>query len=264
MGLGDWAGLVRGRSDTFADLQVTIPVAQAGASWSGPFRVVASDGHQYFVKSLDTCPPGQEASIAIERIVAEVGRLIGAPVCTTSLIRIPSELAGWEPRPGVALREGLAHASLALDRADEQGRPHLAARSQDDNRRRHVGVYALYDWCVGTDAQWLYDIDNDRTLYSHDHGLYFPPVGMGLWTRQDLIASVDMPNELSDARQGLDPSAVEEVAAALDAVDRNDLVSVMNSVPFSWPVTNEDLEALGWFLEYRTPMVANRVRALIK
>lgn len=262
MALTDWSGLVRDRSDSFTDLQMVIPVAPAGGTWSGPFRVVASDGRQYFVKSLDTCPAGQEASIAIERIVAEAGRLIGAPVCTTNLIRIPFALAGWEPRPGVQLREGLAHASLALDRADEQGRPQLSARGQDDNRRRHVGVYALYDWCFGTDAQWLYDIDSDRTVYSHDHGLYFPPVGQGLWTRQDLITAADAPHELPDPREGLDPSAVDNIAASLEAVNRDDLVSIMRSVPSSWPVSDDDLEALGWFLEYRAPLVAERVRAL--
>src|SRR5262249_30054216 len=100
------------------------PNAPAGGSWSGPFRVIASDGQQYLVKSLDTCPVGEKASLAIERIVAEVGRLIGAPVCKTSLIRIPAALAGsWEPRPGVPLTAGLAHASLALNHVDEFDRP---------------------------------------------------------------------------------------------------------------------------------------------
>jgi hypothetical protein len=261
--LTEWSGLVRARTDTFDDLRMTGPVAPSGGSWSGPFRVIASDGNQYFVKSVDTCPPGQQASVAIEHIVAGVGRLIGAPVCTTSLIRIPLALAGWEPRPGIPITEGLAHASLALSHCDEQGRPALAARGQDDNRRRHVGAYALYDWCVGADAQWLYDLDRDRTLYSHDHGLYFPPAHQGYWTQPDMIAGVDIPHELPDPRNDLLASAVDEVAAALDAVKRDELASILNSVPSSWPVTDEDLEALGWFLERRAPAVALRVRALI-
>jgi hypothetical protein len=93
--LADWSGLVADRSDAFDNLQMVAAVGPSGGSWSGPFRVIASDQRQYFVKSLDTCPAGQEASIAIERIVAEVGRLIDAPVCFTSLIRIPSAFEGW-------------------------------------------------------------------------------------------------------------------------------------------------------------------------
>lgn len=261
--LADWSGLVRARTNDFDALLVLAPVARAGGTWSGPFRATASDGHDYFVKSLDTTPPGEGASLAVEFIVAEVGRLIGAPVCQTSLIRIPQAIAGWEPRPGTPLKAGLAHASRALVRADEQGRPRLAARAQDDNRHRHVGVYALYDWCCGADAQWLYDLDNDSTLYSHDHGLYLPPAGKGGWTIPDLVASADTPSALPDPRDGLSPAAISKFAAALDAVDRAGLVSIMNRVPLSWPVGDDELDALGWFLEHRAPVVAQRLRALV-
>lgn len=261
--LGDWSGLVTGRTDDFDALLLIAPVAGAGGSWSGPFRATASDGHDYFVKSLDMTPPGEGASLAVEFVVAEVGRLIGAPVCHTSLIKIPQAIAGWEPRPGTPLGAGLAHASRALERADEQGRPRLAARTQDDNRHRHVGVYALYDWCCGADGQWLYDLDNDRTLYSHDHGLYLPPAGKGGWTIPDLVASADVPFELPDPRDGLSPTAIDQVAAALDAVDRASLGLIMNRVPASWPVADDELDALGWFLEHRAPAVAQRLRALV-
>lgn len=255
-----WSGLVRDRDDDFEALQVILPVAPAGTTWSGPFRVTASDNQDYFVKSLDVCPPGQGASLVIERVVAKAGELIGAPVCRTSLIRIPDEIAGWEPRPGVALQAGLAHASLALERADEMGRPSLYGRDQDDNRRRHVGVYALFDWCCGTDAQWLYDLDNDRTIYSHDHGLYLPPVGEGAVTEEALVREIDQPYELPDSRDGLLPHALDETAASLDAVRREDLMAILNAVPASWPVTDQVLETLGWFLESRAPAVAQRLR----
>ncbi|MBV9143331.1 MAG: hypothetical protein JO115_20845 [Pseudonocardiales bacterium] len=209
--LTEWSGLVRARTDDFDDLLLVAPVAGAGGSWSGPFRATASDGYDYFVKSLDTTPSGEGASLAVKFVVADVGRLIGAPVCYTSLIKIPQAIAGWEPRPGTPLKAGLAHASRALERADEHGRPRLAARARDDNRHRHVGVYALYDWCCGADAQWLYDLDNDRTLYSHDHGLYFPPAGKGGWTILDLVAFADTPSVLPDPCDGLSPTAIKLV-----------------------------------------------------
>jgi hypothetical protein len=139
----------------------------------------------------------------------------------------------------------------------------LASRSNDDNRRRHVGVYALYDWCFGADQQWLYDLDDDRALYSHDHGLYFPPPGSGSWTRDELVAHAREPHQLSDSPTDLAADAVEDVATAVEAVTRADLVKIMSSIPASWPVSNDDLEALGWFLEHRAAGVADRVRKLV-
>jgi hypothetical protein len=108
---GGWETLIASRTDSGPSLSIAATVSGAGGSWAGPFRVIGSDGNDWFVKSLETCPTGEEVSIAIEHIVARVGKLIGAPVCETSLIRIPPDIAGWEPKPGVPLAEGWAHAS---------------------------------------------------------------------------------------------------------------------------------------------------------
>jgi hypothetical protein len=86
---------------------------------------------------------------------ADVGSLSASGSDPTSAtirsIRIPQTFDGWEPQPGVPIHAGLAHASLALDHADEQGRRQLSARAHDDNAARHVELCALYDWCCGED-----------------------------------------------------------------------------------------------------------------
>jgi hypothetical protein len=74
---------------------------------------------------------------------------------------------------------------------------------------------------------------------------------------------VDEPNELADPSDGLAPEAIRRVSEALERIDRDALVKVVRGVPASWPVTHDDLETLGWFLEHRAPAVAARVRALI-
>lgn len=224
--------------------------------------MTASDGRDYFVKARETCPPGQEASLAVEQVVSRVGELIGAPVCESTLIRIPADLAGWAPYAGgPVLREGLAHASLAIEHAEFR-RPPLDFRLSDDNARRHAGVYALCDWCFSCDEQWLYDQDDEQAVYSHDHGLYFPPLGQGRWTRDALVAEADTPHQWGDPRKDLSATACHDVANALDHIRRENLVEVLCSIPASWPVSHEDLEAIGWFLEHRAPAVASRVRAL--
>lgn len=257
-----WEDLVGGRDDNFDDLQVIAP-EPSERTWSGPFRAIASDNNSYFVKSLATCPLDEGASLATERIVAQAGLLIGSPVCRTSLIRIPSEIAGYEVRPGVRLQEGLAHASLAVDQA-EMVRQRLGARASDDNASRHVGVYALYDWCFGADQQWLYDLEADRTIFSHDHGLYLPPAGMGSWSIVGMRGVVDVPHVLPDPTTGLSASALMETASALEAVDVASLVPILNSIPASWPVTDDELAVVGWFLHRRAASVAARLRTLVE
>jgi hypothetical protein len=261
--LEDWAGLVHGRTDDFNKLNLLAPEPLSGSpSAGGPFRATASDKQTYFVKSLDTCLGGQEPSLAVEQIVAQVGRLIGAPVCKTSLIRIPSAFQGFEVySQRRRLTPGLAHASLALEHAEDV-RPALDARTKDDNSRRHVGLYALYDWCFGMDQQWLLDLDSDRATYSHDHGLYFPPLTQAGWSQEELISRADEPHELPDPRDGLLREEAKWVAMVIEQVSRDDLAGILRAVPASWPVSNTDLEVLGWFLEHRAAGVAERVRSL--
>jgi hypothetical protein len=261
--LTDWSGLVCGRTDSFNSLTVIKPMVPAASFWSGPFRVTASDQRDYWVKSLETCPPGHGPSLAIEQIVSRVGRLIGAPVCETSLIRIPADLDGWQPYLGVPIRAGLAHASLSIERA-MFGRRTLEQRDANDNQRRHVGVYALYDWCIGADEQWLYDLADDHAVWSHDHGLYLPPAGSGFWNRHDLVVKADEDHSWRDPPVGLSAAAANDVADALEKIDRPTLAGVLCSIPAAWPVSDEDLEAVGWFLEHRAPAVASRLRALVR
>jgi hypothetical protein len=261
--LSDWSGLVRGRTDDFDELYVQVPdVTSTVPSSAAPFRATASDGLTYFVKSLDTCADDAQMSLAVEQIVAGLGCMIGAPVCKSTLIRIPEAIAGWAPHPGRRpLRPGLAHASLALDHAEDVG-PELEARTKDDNGRRHVGLYALYDWCYGMDRQWLLDLDQDQTIYSHDHGLYFPPHSRPGWTNEQLVNCVDEPHVLPDPPSGLEAEETKRIALAIERVDREDLAGILRAVPESWPVPDVQLEALGWFLERRAPGVAERLRSL--
>jgi hypothetical protein len=257
-----WVSRLGGRSNDIEYASIALIEGGAAASMNGPFRVTASDGKSYFVKALDAVPRQFHQTIAIEYIVAGAGRLIGAPVCETRIIAIPESLAGFEVRPGAFLSKGLAHASLALNHADEAGRPYLASRSQDDNRRRHAGVYALFDWCFGTDNQWLYDLDDDRRLYSHDHGLYLPP-NNGTIDALSLQTRVNEPHALPDPANDVDPYELERLAGALDALDEEAVARLLRGVPTSWPVSDHSLGVLGWFLCERAPAVAARLQNLI-
>jgi hypothetical protein len=152
----------------------------------------------------------------------------------------------------------LAHASLAL--SDAQELRQLEYRDRDDNPRRHAGVFALYDWCWGADDQWLHCESDDRKLYSHDHGMYVPDGPA--WTEATLLARVGEPHPLGYEARGLDAVALSGFADRLENVRRGEIAKVMSSVPASWPMSDGELEAFGFFLERRAPAVAARLRAL--
>ncbi len=254
--LEDWRGLVRGRIDAHDGLVVDMPLAPSPTGGSGTFLAVASDRQRWWVKPLNNLQ-GPMVTVT-EQLVGRAGALIGAPVCDVALVLIPSELVGWEFRHDAKLEAGLAHASLAVDDALEVRQ--LEYRDRDDNRRRHAGVVALYDWCWGQDDQWLHCESDDRRLYSHDHGMYLP--NGPAWSAASLIANVAEPHLPGYPTSGLDGAALTDYAKRLEEITRDDIVALLSAVPASWPVSDQDLEALGYFLERRAPTVAARLRAL--
>jgi hypothetical protein len=175
------------------------------------------------------------------------------------VVQIPSELTGWEFRPGLSLEAGFAHGSLAVTHAVENHQ--LSHAERDDNATRHVGVFALHDWCWGGDSQWLYAESEDRRVYSHDHGWYFPESGNN-WTIESLDARADDTHVGTWPSDELDHDEIDRMADALRTVERSDLLEIMGEIPETWPATDEELEALGCFLEHRASGVAERLLRL--
>lgn len=257
--LDAWRGRISGRTDPTNAVQLRLCIAPNAGSASGSFQAIGRDSQTYFVK-----PPGRPdlaKSLVTEMVVAGVGQMIGAPVCDWALVEITSALLPFEYQPGYMLQAGVGFATVAVPPAVIEERPYLAYRSNDDNAARHAGVFALYDWCWGSDQQWLHRVSDDWRLYSHDHGWYLPPFGPD-WTISQLQSTVDEPHELPDDPSGLDDPALAELSSRLRAVTREDLAELLNKVPASWPVSDAELEVLGWYLERRAEPVAIRLEAL--
>jgi hypothetical protein len=62
----------------------------------------------------------------------------------------------------------------------------------------------------------------------------------------------------------LDLGEAERLGGVLEAISHIELAPVLNSVPASWPVTDQELDCLGWFLERRATGVAARLRGLTR
>jgi len=252
-----WTGLLAGRTDPPVTPTIVLPIAPSTAGGSGTFLAADEAGQRWWVKPLNN-QQGPVVTVT-ESIVATAGALIGAPTCQAAVVRLPAEIAGWSFRAGATIEPGFAHASAAVPDAVEDRR--LLHRLSDDNARRHAGVLAIYDWCWGGDDQWLYSVSRDSQLFSHDHGWYLPDVGP-TWDRASLEAAVDLPHELSGDRVGLDVVEVARLSQRLRTLTRQELIDTLSMIPASWPVPDTDLEALGWFLERRSALVAERLDVL--
>lgn len=255
----DWNGLVRQRADPIDGISMVLPVRPSDAGGSGTFLARCSDETYRWIKPHNNLQGGKV--VVSELLVGSVGNLLGAPVCDTCVVRIPQEMEGWQFRPGSRLSAGFGCGSAMVPGAVETR--DLSNRSEDDNRRRHAGVFALYDWCWGSDDQWLISTALQNACYSHDHGWYFPPAGPD-WSSAELLRTVREPHLPEQPEGGLDRGELERLAQALMGITRAQLRDVLVRVPNSWPVTDEDLETMGYYLESRAPAVADRLRGLAR
>ncbi len=147
-----WSGCLADRKDPNNATRIELPIRQSSGSGSGTFLAADSSNTQWWVKPLNN-KQGERVTVT-EAIVAAVGKLIEAPICECEIVFLPPEIEGWEFCPGFQIKSGFAHASQAITSAVEHRS--LKYRAKDENSQRHVGTFALYDWCWGGDDQWLY------------------------------------------------------------------------------------------------------------
>lgn len=254
----EWQGLVRGRTDDGIALSLRAPLGQGTPTAASPFMGLLDDGEQWWVKAPF---PGMTRALVTELVVGKVGAMIGAPVCQVEAVHIPPALLPHEVAPGKPLVAGIGSATRNLEGTITEIRGSLNRRFDDDNTVRHAGVYALVDWCFGSDHQWLQRIDEDWELHSHDHGWFLPPSGPD-WTEASLTAEVYQAQVLPDDPSGLNSDELERLAGALTSLTREQLCATLLTIPAGMNVSDSELECLGWFLETRAPEVATRLRGL--
>ena len=255
--LADWRGELAGRrmDDARVTARAPMPKRPAGGG-SRPLLVLADDGRQYWLKPINN--PQRPIIPVVEQIVGRCGALIGAPVRPVEIVVIPEDLAGFEIYPGYVLATGIAHGSLHLDAAQlAWGLEHA---ERNENRSRYLEIVALYDWCQGDDPQWLYQTgaNADYEYYSHDHGEYL--LSRGEWTLDAIMTVVDEPRILAPPLSASSLSGFTELADRIASITREHLIEVLSAIPSSWPVSDTQLELLGFFLERRRDAVVTRVQ----
>ena len=244
-----------------------LEVPEEPLGMNAPILVLAEDDQWYWIK----CPSDRihrgvpDRSLINEQVVSACGQLLDAPVRQTRLLQVPEGIAG-QPIGLIAgrpreLAPGIVHGSLHLEEAEFEKDYQPPHGTRDDNRRRHLNFYALWDWCWGEDRQWLHDTADDYRTYSHDHGLFLPEAGW--WSEDDLHANVHEPHTAPHLITQFEPSQVDTLRDRLESIESDQLLDILAGLPTAWGANDRDLETLGWFLDVRRHDVAQRLSRMV-
>lgn len=253
--LESWHGALAQRQRGTAAASVRALIRSYG---DGSFAslVITDTRSRYWVKVIGN-PQGDQVLVT-ETVVAGAGRLIGAPVRPTALLTIPLSLDGTQygPTRRESWHAGVAHASLHLDGALEDD--HILHPRRGSNPQRRARLLVLWEWCLGADAQWLYETSSSDAIWSFDHGFWLGGEGSD-WDIPTLTRLVREPWPWADKTAGIDADEALRCASRLRTVTVEEILDVLAAVPVAWGVPDSDLEALGWFLYNRRSTVADRV-----
>ena len=156
------------------------------------------------------------------------------------------------------LEEGWAHGARAVEGAVETHQ--LDHRSDDSNAVRQAGFFAMYDWLLGGDPQWLYAPGEKNAYYQHDCGHYFPAPPD--WTPEGLRGAMAQPNPLGQSSEGLDQAELARLANALDALTRQEIADALANMDTIWPIDAAHVDAVVDVADGRRSEVATRLRTL--
>lgn len=246
------------RSEDSADATIIATVQQSDAG-SRPLLCIADDGQPYWVKFSNN--PQSTQTLVPEVVVPALAALIDAPTITPVRLAVPNDLVGatYDNAGLYRIPPGLAHGSPLVESvtAREDALDHVL---RDDNQRRIAALLVMWDWCMGADPQWLYDENINGSIWSFDHGFWLN-TGEGPWTESALrtLSTQRWPFE-EPIPHGLDSSTFLQVAARLDEIRAEDVLSAVSHVPRQWEASDAVLEALAWCLYTRKPGVAARAR----
>lgn len=241
-----------------AELAATLQVSRAG---SAPMLCAADDGERYWVKFPGN-PQGTQ-TLVVEAVVAEMGKLMGAPVLDAVRLKVPDAWVGspYGPDGLHKIEPGLAHGSPLIETVSAREDVLTFAR-RDGNARRIPRLIVLWDWAMGEDEQWLYDEDANSSIWSFDHGWWLD-AAHGPWTSAGLATVASQPWEMpGEIPRSIHPEEFFEAADAIEAISEEQVSLAVSRVPRSWEPDDALLGDLAATVHSRRSGVAARARAL--
>lgn len=216
---------------------------------SNPIKVKCDDGKIYVVKGKKSA--GRQ--IINDQIVARLGSHIDAPVGRPAIVNIPQELIDIQPNHFEDFDAGTAHGTEFVEDCFDS----YDLRSIDDNRIRLLTLALLFGWTHANDQQFIYKRPSPYTVYSVDHGHFFP--NQPNWRVQDLE------NDLSAI---LDPYfnqchfLADELNIVYDILNNVTEEAIVQAVAFpryEWGITSEEKLGMINYLKKRKKELQNHL-----
>jgi len=184
---------------------------------------------------------------------------IGAPVTSVSLVYVPVELIESEPMMDGIL-PGIAHGSLEVQKCSDRIEQvqHL---NYLHNRERFASLAALFG-LVGdnSDLQFHYTNDEERKVYSFDHGECFP--NGEDWTIEFLR---DNPPPMTFDRLVdqccLSQDEYDRAALRLNRANNNAIATSVASPPEEWGISIDERIYLAEYLSSRRDAMLRDARS---
>ena len=201
-----------------------------------------ADQQQYVVKG-----PQVARTLVTEQVVGALAAAIDAAVPPVRLVDVPAALC--EPFIKLGVRCGLSHGSLFVrDVIDADACGRHGARGP--NRARMARLAILYGWVAASDHQFLFERRSPRTVWSVDHGNFFP--GGPDWSIDALLRSdIVAPDPRIVREASLGPAELAKGCLPLRSVGPAVIAQAVAAPVDAWGVSMQERVELAMFLERR-------------
>lgn len=237
-----WRQLITAAKNTPPVLVRAEEYRKKWGSFSQPVLVACDDGNEYVAKGRHIGRP-----LFTDHVVGRLGEILGAPVGRVVLVDIPAELINVSPQMQ-HMTAGISHGTqFEPGCSDRLGVQHV---TDQVNRSRFAYLAILYG-CVGSsDHQVIYKLDPPHTVYSVDHGHFFPgSTGWNAISLQQAEPAVPEPWVMQSCN--MTPAELEQALCNLEKISDRVIAEVVAGPPNDWGVGDEDRVAVATFLARR-------------
>jgi hypothetical protein len=238
---GDWEKSLQPWIDLPHESIQAVSFLKGWRKKSNPVLLQCSDGERYVVKGIHS---GRQ--IVNDQIVAHLGRLLDAPVGVPRLIDVSSELIDLDSNLS-AFSPGLAHGTLWIPGCFDAYE--LLGTGEAENKLRYALLAILYSWVINSDRQFLFNNNPPRLVHSVDHGHCF--AGGPDWTIASLRENLEP--KIADGFEACHFKSAEfqHMLSALTNISKENIFSVVGSLPGEWGITMGEREILVEYLLVR-------------
>ena len=221
---------------------------------SNPILVKCKDGKKYVVKGKKSA--GRQ--MINDQIVARLGLEIDAPVGRPAIINISQELIDIEPIYFEDFEAGTAHGTeFIADCFDSYD-----LRDIENNRIRLVTLALLFGWTYANDHQFIYQRPRPYTIFSVDHGHFFPSPPN--WQIQDLVTNLPVTLDSYFDRCCFTVNEFNLVYGILNNVTEEVIVQAVAFPRLEWGITYKEKLGMINYLKSRKKELLNHLRSKLE